>query len=69
MQNLFLWIVLKKIFLFCPSLGARVSAHIRREYRQRESSKVRLDHNLAIDYQLFINFTSSLYRYVDFIIL
>ena len=31
-------------------LGARVSAHIRREYRQRESSKVRLDHNLAIDY-------------------
>ncbi len=31
-------------------LGARVSAHIRREYRKRESAKVRLDHNLAIDY-------------------
>lgn len=31
-------------------LGARVSAHIRRERRQRESAKVRFDDKLAIDY-------------------
>ncbi len=31
-------------------LGARVSAHLRRERRQRESAKVRFDDNLAIDY-------------------
>ncbi len=31
-------------------LGARVSAHIRRERRKRESTKVRFDNNLAIDY-------------------
>lgn len=31
-------------------LGARVSAHLRRERRQRESAKVRFDHNLTIDY-------------------
>lgn len=31
-------------------LGARVSAHLRRERRQRESAKVRFDDKLAIDY-------------------
>lgn len=31
-------------------LGARVAAHLRRERRQRESAKVRLDDKLAIDY-------------------
>lgn len=31
-------------------LGARVSAHIRRERRQRDSAKVRFDDKLAIDY-------------------
>ncbi len=31
-------------------LGARVSAHLRRERRQRESSKVRFDDKVAIDY-------------------
>ncbi len=31
-------------------LGARVSAHIRRERRQRDLAKVRLDDKLAIDY-------------------
>lgn len=31
-------------------LGARVSAHLRRERRQREPAKVRLDDKLAIDY-------------------
>ena len=31
-------------------LGARVSAHLRRERRQRESAKVRFDDRLAIDY-------------------
>lgn len=31
-------------------LGARVSAHIRREHRQRESAKVRFDGKLTIDY-------------------
>ena len=31
-------------------LGARVSAHLRRERRQRESAKVRFDAQLAIDY-------------------
>lgn len=31
-------------------LGARVAAHIRRERRQREPSRVRLDDRLAIDY-------------------
>lgn len=31
-------------------LGARVSAHIRRERRQMESAKVRFDDKLAIDY-------------------
>lgn len=31
-------------------LGARVSAHIRRERRQRESAKVHFDDKLAIDY-------------------
>ena len=31
-------------------LGARVSAHLRRERRQRESPKIRFDDKLAIDY-------------------
>lgn len=31
-------------------LGARVSAHLRREHRQRESPKVRFDDKTAIDY-------------------
>ncbi len=31
-------------------LGARVSAHIRREHRQSESSKVKFDDGLVIDY-------------------
>lgn len=31
-------------------LGARVSAHLRRERRQRESAKVHFDDKLAIDY-------------------
>lgn len=31
-------------------LGARVSAHLRRERRQRESARVRFDDKLAIDY-------------------
>ena len=31
-------------------LGARVAAHLRREHRRRESAKVRLDNQLAIDY-------------------
>ncbi len=31
-------------------LGARVSAHLRREHRQRESAKVKFDDKLAIDY-------------------
>lgn len=31
-------------------LGARVSAHLRRERRQRESAKVQFDDKLAIDY-------------------
>lgn len=31
-------------------LGARISAHLRRERRQRESAKVRFDDKLAIDY-------------------
>lgn len=32
------------------ALGARISAHLRRERRQRESAKVRFDDKLAIDY-------------------
>lgn len=31
-------------------LGARVSAHLRREHRQKKSAKVRFDDKLAIDY-------------------
>ncbi len=31
-------------------LGARVSAHLRREHRQRKSSKVHLDNKVAINY-------------------
>lgn len=31
-------------------LGARVTAHLRREKRQRETPKIRLDKSLAIDY-------------------
>lgn len=31
-------------------LGARVSAHLRREHRQRESAKVKFDDKLVIDY-------------------
>lgn len=31
-------------------LGARVSAHLRREKRQRETPRIRLDKHLAIDY-------------------
>lgn len=31
-------------------LGARVSAHLRRERRQRESARIRFDDKLAIDY-------------------
>ncbi|WP_313802303.1 response regulator transcription factor [Cytobacillus sp.] len=31
-------------------LGARVAAHLRREHRQKDSPKIKFDHDLAIDY-------------------
>ncbi|GAB6087587.1 response regulator transcription factor [Alkaliphilus crotonatoxidans] len=31
-------------------LGARVAAHLRREHRQRESPKIKIDHDLVINY-------------------